>query len=174
MVHHLRSPIPQNPKSLQPQNHPLGLTLLTPSLVWFYTFNLLYNYLEFLKGLDLTCRDALNPGTGLTLLSISRDSSPLAESLNNRDWNPLPDPHLHQQEHLPGHLDNPLGLVVPNSFSCSSRLVLHVSLEVQNSFKDVSRGDHYDKVTVRPQGFRKYVRWEKWWTDHFSTSLKHS
>ena len=32
-----------------------------------------------------------------------------------------------------------------------------MGLEVQNSFKEGPKGDQYGKVTVRHQGFRKYV-----------------
>ena len=36
-------------------------------------------------------------------------------------------------------------------------LTVHMGAEVQNSFKEVARDDQYGKLTVRHQGFRKYV-----------------
>ena len=33
----------------------------------------------------------------------------------------------------------------------------HMGPEVQNSLKEVTRGDQYGKLTGRHQGFRKYV-----------------
>ena len=33
----------------------------------------------------------------------------------------------------------------------------HMGLELPNSFKEVARGDQYGKLTMRHQGFRKYV-----------------
>ena len=33
----------------------------------------------------------------------------------------------------------------------------HTGLELQNSFKEVARGDQYGKLTIRHHVFRKYV-----------------
>ena len=36
-------------------------------------------------------------------------------------------------------------------------LMMHMGPEVQNSFKEVTRGDQHGKLTMKHQGFRKYV-----------------
>ena len=72
-----------------------------------------------------------------------------------------PDPHFCPfANHLPASFLNIFESISDLKVICAQswgHIEAHMGAEVQNSFKEVARGDQYDKLTVRHQGFRKYV-----------------